>query len=77
MMRVLRAAAVAAMLATAIAGAGAEMPRRAVAITIDDLPKGGDGSPPSFDAVYARNERLLRPFKEGHVPVIGFVNAQH
>ena len=77
MMRVLRAAAVAAVLATAIAGTGAETPQRSVAITIDDLPRGGDGSAPSFDAVYAMNERLLRPFKDGHVPVIGFVNAQH
>ena len=55
----------------------AQAPQRAVAITIDDLPQGGDGSAASFDAVYAMNERLLRPFKEGRIPVIGFVNARH
>jgi peptidoglycan/xylan/chitin deacetylase (PgdA/CDA1 family) len=57
--------------------ASAQTPQRAVAITIDDLPKGGDGGSPSFDAVYAMNERLLRPFKDGGIPVIGFVNARH
>ena len=50
--------------------------RRFVAITIDDVPRGGDGSPPSVDAVYATNERLLQPFKDGHIPVTGFVNAR-
>lgn len=50
---------------------------RAVAITVDDLPKGGDGSAPSFDAVFAMNERLLRPFKDGRIPLTGFVNAHH
>ena len=55
----------------------AQQPRRAVAITIDDLPRGGDGSAASFDAVYAMNERLLRPFKDGRIPLIGFVNAHH
>ena len=55
----------------------AQTPQRAVAITIDDLPRGGDGSSPSFDAVYAMNERLLLPFREGHIPVTGFVNAHH
>jgi peptidoglycan/xylan/chitin deacetylase (PgdA/CDA1 family) len=57
--------------------AHAQATRRSVAITIDDLPKGGDGSDPSFDAVYAMNERLLRPFKEGRLPLTGFVNARH
>jgi peptidoglycan/xylan/chitin deacetylase (PgdA/CDA1 family) len=50
-------------------------PRRSVAITVDDLPRGGDGTAPSFDAIYAMNERLMRPFKDGRIPVIGFVNA--
>jgi peptidoglycan-N-acetylglucosamine deacetylase len=57
------------------AAAHGQTPRRSVAITVDDLPRGGDGSAPSFDAVYAMNERLLRPFKDGRIPVIGFVNA--
>jgi peptidoglycan/xylan/chitin deacetylase (PgdA/CDA1 family) len=55
--------------------ADAQTPRRSVAITVDDLPKGGDGSSPSFDAIYAMNERLLRPFKERRIPLVGFVNA--
>ncbi|MEZ5287757.1 MAG: polysaccharide deacetylase family protein [Vicinamibacterales bacterium] len=53
-----------------------QAPRRQVAITIDDLPRGGDGGGTSFEAVRAMTERLMRPFREGHVPVIGFVN-QH
>jgi peptidoglycan/xylan/chitin deacetylase (PgdA/CDA1 family) len=55
----------------------AQAPRRSVAITVDDLPKGGDGGDPSFDAVYAMNERLLHPFKDGRIPLTGFVNARH
>ena len=74
MTRALAAVFVVGMVAAA---AHAQSPRRAVAITIDDLPKAGDGSSPSFDAVYAMNERLLRPFKEGRIPVTGFVNAHH
>jgi len=50
------------------------VPRRAVAITIDDLPGGGDRAGRTFDAVWSMNERLLRPFKEGRIPVTGFVN---
>jgi peptidoglycan-N-acetylglucosamine deacetylase len=53
----------------------AQPPRRSVAITVDDLPRGGDGTAASFDAIYAMTERLMRPFKEGRIPVIGFVNA--
>src|SRR5215471_330628 len=80
-----RACAAAVMVAfmAVLAGRGvspaihAQTPQRAVAITIDDLPRGGDGSAPSFDAVYAMNERLLQPFKDGRIPVTGFVNAHH
>jgi peptidoglycan/xylan/chitin deacetylase (PgdA/CDA1 family) len=57
--------------------AAAQAPGRSVAITVDDLPKGGDGSDPSFEGIYAMNERLLRPFKDGRIPVTGFVNARH
>jgi peptidoglycan-N-acetylglucosamine deacetylase len=55
----------------------AQAPGRSVAITVDDLPQGGDGSDRSFDGVYAMNERLLRPFKERRIPLTGFVNAHH
>ena len=66
-----RAAAVVLLLAIS---ASAQAPPRAVAITIDDLPRGGDGSGRSFAAMWAMNERLLRPFKDGRIPVTGFVN---
>jgi peptidoglycan-N-acetylglucosamine deacetylase len=48
---------------------------RQVAITIDDLPRGGDGGPRSLAAIRSMTEKLLAPFREGHIPVIGFVNA--
>ena len=48
---------------------------RSVAITIDDLPRGGDGGPRTLAAIRAMTERLLQPFREQKVPVIGFVNA--
>jgi len=76
MTRALAAAVVVAVLA-GILPLSAQGPRRAVAITIDDLPRGGDGSGPSFDAVWATNDKLLRPFKDGRIPLTGFVNAHH
>jgi peptidoglycan-N-acetylglucosamine deacetylase len=81
-MRLAMVAAVALAL-PALAGWGfspavhAQTPSRSVAITVDDLPRGGDGTAPSFDAVYAMNERLLRPFKDSRIPVTGFVNAHY
>jgi peptidoglycan/xylan/chitin deacetylase (PgdA/CDA1 family) len=48
---------------------------REVAITIDDLPRGGDGGPRDLAGVRAMTERLLRPFREQKIPLIGFVNA--
>jgi peptidoglycan/xylan/chitin deacetylase (PgdA/CDA1 family) len=53
------------------AAAGAE---HAVAITIDDLPRGGDGGPRDLAAVRDLTQRLLAPFREQRIPVIGFVN---
>jgi peptidoglycan/xylan/chitin deacetylase (PgdA/CDA1 family) len=47
---------------------------RSVAVTIDDLPRGGDGGSRTFAAVRAMTEKLLLPFRNGHIPVIGFVN---
>jgi peptidoglycan-N-acetylglucosamine deacetylase len=82
-MRSLVAAAIVAALLVLVVGRAfspavhAQPPRRSVAITVDDLPQGGDGSDRSFDGVYAMNERLLRPFKEGRIPLTGFVNAHH
>jgi peptidoglycan-N-acetylglucosamine deacetylase len=48
---------------------------RQVAITIDDLPRGGDGGPGDLAGVSAMTVQLLRPFREQRIPVIGFVNA--
>lgn len=48
---------------------------RQVAITIDDLPRGGDGGQQDLAGVRAMTAKLLRPFREQHIPVVGFVNA--
>lgn len=48
---------------------------RQVAITIDDLPRGGDGGPKDYAAVSLMTRQLLQPFREQKIPVIGFVNA--
>jgi peptidoglycan/xylan/chitin deacetylase (PgdA/CDA1 family) len=47
---------------------------RQVAITIDDLPRGGDGGPRTLEGVRAMTERLLRSFRDEKIPVTGFVN---
>jgi len=56
----------------AVAASGAD---RRVAITIDDLPRGGDGGPRSLAGVRNMTEQLLRLFREQRIPLIGFVNA--
>jgi len=67
------ATAVALTLASALA---TESVRRQVAITIDDLPLGGgDTSACTLDNVQRITAKLLRPFAEQKIPVIGFVNA--
>jgi peptidoglycan-N-acetylglucosamine deacetylase len=48
---------------------------RQVAITIDDLPRGGDRGPDDLSGIRAMTRDLMRPFREQHIPVIGFVNA--
>ena len=50
-------------------------PGRQVAITIDDVPRGGDGGSRSLTDVRQMTDRLLRPFRAQRIPVIGFVNA--
>jgi peptidoglycan/xylan/chitin deacetylase (PgdA/CDA1 family) len=59
------------LLAFALCAAAAD---RQVAITIDDLPRAGDGGARTLAGVRAMTEKLLRPFCEQHIPVIGFVN---
>src|ERR1035441_5666690 len=65
----MRIAVVMWLCAVALSGAGRE-----VAITIDDLPRGGDGGPRSLAGVRAMTQHLLKPFREQKIPVIGFVN---
>ena len=47
---------------------------REVAITIDDLPRGGDSRERDLATVRAMTEKLLRPFREQGIPLTGFVN---
>ena len=50
--------------------------QRAVAITIDDLPRGGDWPKPSTVAELLKlNRDFLAPFLRGKIPLTGFVNA--
>lgn len=46
---------------------------REVAITIDDLPRGGDGVS-DVQATRQMTEKLLQPFRRDRIPVTGFVN---
>lgn len=70
-----RLALLAALLAATVSAVTpAAQPFRRVAITIDDLPRGGDGGGTTLADVMALSARLLRPFRDGEVPVIGFVN---
>ena len=55
-------------------GFGATAAGREVVITIDDLPRGGDSSERDLEAVTAMTAKLLRPFHDERIPVIGFVN---
>ena len=57
------------------AAAATPPPSRAVAITIDDLPRGGDKGPRDLASLQAMTAKLLQPFAEQRIPVIGFVNA--
>src|SRR5580704_9203023 len=59
-------------LAAAAAGAARE-----VAITIDDLPRGGDGADKAsaaFAEIRGMTERLLSPFRAQKIPLTGFVH---
>jgi peptidoglycan/xylan/chitin deacetylase (PgdA/CDA1 family) len=46
---------------------------REVAITIDDVPRGGDGVT-DVQATRLMTEKLLEPFRRARIPVTGFVN---
>ncbi len=69
MIRHVRIAAVLAIASGLAAGGGRE-----VAITIDDLPRGGDGGGWSFEEIRGMTVRLLAPFTQREIPVTGFVN---
>ena len=51
-------------------------PGREVAITIDDLPRGGDGGPRTLAGVREMTTQLLKPFRDEQIPLIGFVNER-
>ena len=73
-MRLATALCLLAFAAAPAAWAASPSPR-AVAITIDDLPRGGDGGPRDLASLQAMTARLLTPFAQQKIPVIGFVNA--
>lgn len=65
-------------LATATTTATAAAGNRSVAITIDDLPRGGDmarGQPGAFPALLDLTRRLTGHFRRGRIPFTGFVNS--
>lgn len=47
---------------------------RKVVITIDDLPRGGDGGSTTLEGLRQMTNKLLQPFSSGKIPVVGFVN---
>lgn len=49
---------------------------REVATTIDDLPRGGDAQG-TLASDRQMTMKLLAPFRQGHIPVVGFVNECH
>ena len=68
----MKAALLLLILPAVLAGA-----HREVAITIDDLPRGGDTADKgsrTFGEIRVMTERLLAPFREQHIPVTGFVH---
>jgi peptidoglycan-N-acetylglucosamine deacetylase len=58
----------------ALLNAGSSAFAREVAVTIDDLPRGGDSRERDFSTVRAMTEKLVRPFRDQGIPVVGFVN---
>jgi len=64
-----------ALLATLLVILPAAAQQRQVAITIDDLPRGGDSGPRDLAALRTMTTKLMLPFREQQIPVIGFVNA--
>jgi peptidoglycan/xylan/chitin deacetylase (PgdA/CDA1 family) len=62
-------------LAAALLAATAMLSAREVAITIDDLPRGGDGGGQSYEAIRAMTVRLLTSFRDEKIQLTGFVNA--
>ncbi|MGA2739232.1 MAG: polysaccharide deacetylase family protein [Bryobacteraceae bacterium] len=66
--------ALAMLLLTMTLSGGATGAGREVAITIDDLPRGGDGGDRSFAGVRSMTERLLAALHEQNIPVSGFVH---
>src|SRR5579862_7945929 len=61
------------VLSSLAAGADRHDARR-VALTIDDLPRGGDGGGRTYADIRDMTGRLLAPFREQKIPLTGFVN---
>ncbi|HVY67204.1 MAG TPA: polysaccharide deacetylase family protein [Gammaproteobacteria bacterium] len=60
---------------TLVLSANAIAAEHTVAITIDDLPRGGDTrTERSLAAVREMTQRLLQPLREQRIPITGFVN---
>ena len=58
----------------ALCWAQTELPRRQVAITIDDLPVAQSGSQAcDYERLRPLTERLLAPFRQRRIPLVGFV----
>ena len=47
---------------------------RKLAITVDDLPRGGDGGSITMEGLRQMTQKFLQPFAQEKLPVIGFVN---
>jgi peptidoglycan/xylan/chitin deacetylase (PgdA/CDA1 family) len=61
------------MLTILVLSLAAVLEGREVAITIDDLPRGGD-APCDAAGIREVTRQLLKPFREQNVPLTGFVN---
>ncbi len=64
-------------MALLLLSAGAFAQQHQVAITIDDLPRGGDMTASTAAADRAMTIKLLAPFQADNIPLTGFVNECH
>ncbi len=67
-------AAILWLVLTGLAAGADRRVERQVALTIDDLPRGGDGGGRTYGDISEMTGRLLAPFREQKIPLTGFVN---